>query len=53
MAHESERLTEANADYVIQNFGFLEDFHAKVERFWERVNRFESRREDARSLPFA
>ncbi|MGW1828835.1 deoxynucleotide monophosphate kinase family protein [Streptomyces tubercidicus] len=53
MAHESEQLTEENAEYVIQNFGFLEDFHAKVERFWERVNRFESHREDARSLPFA
>ncbi|MFI7096421.1 deoxynucleotide monophosphate kinase family protein [Streptomyces lydicus] len=52
MAHESEQLTEANADYLIQNFGFLEDFHNKVERFWERVNRFETRREDARALPF-
>ncbi|MGV9546847.1 deoxynucleotide monophosphate kinase family protein [Streptomyces ardesiacus] len=45
MDHESENsLSADDADYTIQNFGFLEDLYDKVERFWDRVHQHESAR---------
>lgn len=53
MAHESEQLTGENADYLIHNDGDRAHFLREVEHFAGKVERFESRRETARSLPFA
>ncbi|MFD9205960.1 hypothetical protein ACFVZM_06730 [Streptomyces sioyaensis] len=51
MAHESEQLTEANADYLIHNDGDRAHFLREVGHFAGKVERFESRRETARSTP--
>ncbi|MFJ6636577.1 hypothetical protein ACIQMR_35215 [Streptomyces sp. NPDC091376] len=49
MDHASENsLTADDADYTIENFGFLEDYLSKVERFALRVEQHESRRHFAR-----
>ncbi|BDM70599.1 hypothetical protein HEK616_40860 [Streptomyces nigrescens] len=53
MTHESEQLTEENADYLIHNDGDRAHFLREVQHFAGKVERFESRRHDARSLPFA
>lgn len=51
--HPSERLTEDDADYVLHNDGDLPHFLREVEWLWEKVNRFETRREVNRSVfPF-
>lgn len=50
MVHESEQLTEANADYLVHNDGDRAHFLREVEHFAGKVERFESRRQYARSL---
>ncbi|GAA0641316.1 hypothetical protein GCM10009548_01880 [Streptomyces malaysiensis subsp. malaysiensis] len=47
--HPSERLTEDDADYVLHNDSDLSHFLREVEWLWEKVNRFETRRETNRS----
>lgn len=47
--HESERLTEAEADFVVRNNGSLADLRCQMESAWQRVNDAETRRERNRS----